>query len=871
MKKSRKLLVSSLMLSGLFLTACGEKVPTMYDVKFMNGEEVFFSTSVEEGKLVSAPSTNPTKGENEVGGKYYTYTFDKWMNGDEAFSFDTPVSDDLTLDASYLSQKVTCKVTFNNNGAKLDEQTVDKGDYATYGGETPTKAADNVNKAYSFANWMNGSTVWDLANNKVMSDLTLEASFTGTPRADLKVYLVDSDGTTSLGEIDVKEGLTATKPTDPTKNLTAQYTYTFSKWLNGTSEFDWSTPINSNTTLKAEWIETINKYDVVFKNGETEVKKMSQVEYGTDITAPQDDLSYDEDGYHYDFLGWALENTTTVIESFGKVQGDATYVPVFDDAETITYTATVHFNYDNAPEDEEIEYTVENRETKIAEMTALLPEENFEYEYAFEDSIEELPLEDATYNINKIYKGIDEDFTGLTNLPDSLKFRKCSADEETFPGVSVDNGSLKLNVNADSLYTSRSYKNFEMEFKVKSLTSINRLSVTLGVSDEAIADTERSFVVENKLELPSIQITNESAKWARFYPTGSAADFSTSQQTSGTDFQNNYMQVKIRVSTGKVKVFLDGTEYLDTSSSWTVPTDLEGHILISRGRGEPEYSETSYEIDDFKLQPLDIEKVVNFYVDNTLYSSQNVAIGGLVEEPAEPSKDNDGEYKFVFKHWELNNVEFNFATPITSDIDLYAKFDRVIDDGSFDANFTGTATYNYSNEKINNYLSLNTRGDVTTTASMSNGALTVNLMNGNLPLSKKYTNFELTAVVKNTSIARLAMAIGSVDYTKFIADYGSVTGSIYFCITDSWVRYREDGTEIIGSDPITSGMSKTDFATLKVKILNKQLTVSVNGTAILERSLSNSFVQPSDIVFIKGSGDPHTYVFDSLSLTVLDE
>ena len=60
--------------------------------------------------------------------------------------------------------------------------------------------------------------------------------------------IFDSNGGTEIASQKVEKGKTVPKPTNPIKEG-----YTFSNWYNGNSIFDFSTPINSDITLKALW------------------------------------------------------------------------------------------------------------------------------------------------------------------------------------------------------------------------------------------------------------------------------------------------------------------------------------------------------------------------------------------------------------------------------------------------------------------------------------------------------------------------------------------------------------------------------------------------------------------------------------------
>ena len=60
----------------------------------------------------------------------------------------------------------------------------------------------------------------------------------------------NSNGGSSVSAQKVESGKTATKPATPTRDG-----YSFRGWYNGTSEFDFSTPIKSDITLTAQWTE----------------------------------------------------------------------------------------------------------------------------------------------------------------------------------------------------------------------------------------------------------------------------------------------------------------------------------------------------------------------------------------------------------------------------------------------------------------------------------------------------------------------------------------------------------------------------------------------------------------------------------------
>lgn len=71
---------------------------------------------------------------------------------------------------------------------------------------------------------------------------------------------------------------------------------------------------------------------------------------------------------------------------------------------------------------------------------------------------------------------------------------------------------------------------------------------------------------------------------------------------------------------------------------------------------------------------------VTFVLNNGLETAPvQVAHGALVAEPTEPVKTN-----YDFKHWALDDNDFDFSTPITSSITLYAIYDAIMYQVFFD-------------------------------------------------------------------------------------------------------------------------------------------------------------------------------------------
>lgn len=228
-------------------------------------------------------------------------------------------------------------VSFKNyDGSLLSESVVEKGNTAIYHGATPTRG-ETPEYTYTFKGW-------DQTLENITSNCVRVAQFNETykPIATYyTVFFVNYDGS-SLFEASVKAGETAIYGgTTPTREETAEYSYTFSGWDKSLNN------ITSDCVRVAQYTSTAKPvtqyFTVTFEDYDGTVLTTDVVEEGKTATYTGPTLSRPETTeYTYTFAGWdkSLENITS--DCVRVAQYEKTAKPM-----TTYYTVTFK-NYDGS-------------------------------------------------------------------------------------------------------------------------------------------------------------------------------------------------------------------------------------------------------------------------------------------------------------------------------------------------------------------------------------------------------------------------------------------------------------------------------------------------------------------------------------------
>mgnify|MGYP004655928671 FL=1 len=250
-----------------------------------NGESNSTQT-IDRGKKFTEPTSTPEK---------KGYTFIGWYNGDEKFDFDadtTNAPNVLNLVAKWDINKYTVK--FVSEYGSFEDQTIEHGKLIKTDKLTPP-----IVEGFTFDGWY---TTDDIHSTKF--------DFTQPITGDTKVYAkwtandYEVSFITEHGDAPASQNVKYNNPaTDPGK--LREDGYTFDGWYADnkyTTEFDFTKPIKSNTTVYAKW--TANDYEVSFITEHGDAPTSQNVTYNGTATDPGELTA---EGYT--FIGWYTDDT----------------------------------------------------------------------------------------------------------------------------------------------------------------------------------------------------------------------------------------------------------------------------------------------------------------------------------------------------------------------------------------------------------------------------------------------------------------------------------------------------------------------------------------------------------------------------------
>lgn len=319
-----------------------------YTVTFMNGATLLTTATVPYGSDASYSGANPTKAQTAQ----YRYSFIGWNSQDEQYVAESGILNNITADKTvYAAYSRTVRQYYvifkNGSNVVLGSELVNYGGNATGSSiSTPTKDPTPYYE-YTFVGW-NSQDEQTEAEAGVLNSITAEKTvYAAYAAVDRRKTVYFYNGATLLTSVIVPYGGTAVyEGNDPTKDPSAQYTYTFAGWNSRdeqtTAETGVLENITANKNVYAAFSTTTREYSVYFYNGST-LLETATVQYGGTAVYPgsSNPTKAATAQYTYTFAGWNSQDEQTEAEAgvLENITGDKTVYAAFS-ATVREYTVT---------------------------------------------------------------------------------------------------------------------------------------------------------------------------------------------------------------------------------------------------------------------------------------------------------------------------------------------------------------------------------------------------------------------------------------------------------------------------------------------------------------------------------------------------
>ena len=612
-------------------TAVFASVLNSYTITWLDDDNSSLGTTVVDYGVVPTHA-EPTKQATAE----FTYTFAGWDNTPVA------VTGPATYKATYTSTKNKYTITWlDDDNSSLGTTSVEYGIVPTH--ENPTKAA-TAEFTYTFAGWDNTPIA-------VTGPATYKATYTSAKNSYTITWLDDDNS--SLGTTSVEYGVVPTHD-NPTKQATAEFTYTFAGWDN--------TPIavTGPATYKATYSATKNKYTITWLDDDNSSLGTTSVEYGV-VPTHDNPTKQATAEFTYTFAGW--DNTPIA------VVGEATYKATYS-ATKNKYTIT-WLNDDNSQIDQtSVEYGVVPTHDDPAKTATA------EWSYSFSgwDNTPIAVTGEATYKAT--YTSTKNKYT-ITWLDDD----ETQIDQTTVEyGVVPTHNDPSKAATAEFTYTFAGWDNTpiavagEATYKATYSAAKNSYTITWLDENESVLSSETleygaTPTHEDPTKQPTAQYGYTFAGWN---PAVSAVTGNATYKATYTDTINQYTiswlddvgtlvdQTKVAYGTtpAHANIYKESDDQYDyTFVGWT-PT-------LVPVTGDASYSAI--------FTTAGKSYTVTFYFEDgvTILDQMTLPYGAIPSTPYIPSIPSDANHTYSFSGWSPE------ITPVTGDISYVPTFTAI--------------------------------------------------------------------------------------------------------------------------------------------------------------------------------------------------
>lgn len=312
--KIKKLLLIIIMIVTIMMVGCSFSQVVKFKVSFYADGKLISSASYSKGDTIVLP-------ENPTSDKGFFIGWD--INGDGNADEITICNNNMNIRAIF-GETIKYTIIFKDGNNELSKKSYSEG-------EIPTEPTRPTKDGYVFVGWdMNGDDEVDEIS-RATKDVTYIAVF----RDDNQTYTVEfyvGSNRISSGEYRLGESITQPSAT-PTKDRTAQYSYSFSGWdVNSDGNVEtFPYVVKGNHRFVAIFSEVINKYTYRLYDGLIKIKEET-VDYGTKIKYDGESFKKELGNYYY-LLGW--DKTNDDIPDDETVTGDTTYRAVYTNKQIV--------------------------------------------------------------------------------------------------------------------------------------------------------------------------------------------------------------------------------------------------------------------------------------------------------------------------------------------------------------------------------------------------------------------------------------------------------------------------------------------------------------------------------------------------------
>ena len=635
----------------------------VYTITFdSNKGSVVPEQKVYENATIKVP-TNPTKD---------GYTFNGWFYNGRIFDFNTKVKSDMHLKASWalgnsVSEKQYYDVTFyfKDDTDRIEAYTVEGEDHAN-------RPIEPYKEGYTFNYWALNNKRYDFST-PVTSNITLVANWV---KEEAKKYTVDfqTDSIHIPSQI-VESGKKVNRPNNPSKPG-----YKFLYWLYNGEVYNFDSVVTSNMTLVAKYTENDpDTFVVAFaSNGGTSVDYQNVVK-GETATKPQNPV---REGY--DFKEWQLNGKTYNFST--PVKEDIILKAVWE--ERVVVTHIVSFNSDNGMpmfykiiEDGKT-VSRPNNPTRSGETFVewQLNGKTYNFSTPVTKDITLTAVWKVTgYSGTSTYYNVKFNSNGGTAISNQKVYagnkitRPSDPTKAGYQFVEWQLGGVAYNFDL-LLYTDATLEAVWRE--------IPKNTYTITFNSNGGSYIQNQTVIEGKTGVKPADPTKNGYQFVEWQLNGKTFNFSTKITESITlnaiwnEKTKNTYTVTFNSNGGTTisnqKVTEGGTAVRPAN-----PTK-NGYEFVEWQLGGNTYYFGSKVNSNITLNAVWRKKSGDLVNNYPVYFNSNggnyiqtqyISEGGTVIRPANPTKNG---YEFV--EWQLNGFTYNFSTPVTKSITLYAKW-----------------------------------------------------------------------------------------------------------------------------------------------------------------------------------------------------